>query len=117
MTSVPQLERILKHVLEERANALARETGFVKRERKLTGADFAQILLFGHLHTPQASLDQLTQAAQRASGADQQFGPASALHARGGKIFASGAFGIGGTGRDCASGSHCALQVVQAGHR
>lgn len=64
MTSVSQLERILKHVLEERANVLARETGFVKRERKLTGADFAQILLFGHLHTPQASLDQLTQAAQ-----------------------------------------------------
>lgn len=63
-TSVTQLETMLKHVLNDRANELARETGFVKRERKLTGADFVQILTFGHLQNPQASLDQLTQVAQ-----------------------------------------------------
>ncbi|MBO0783712.1 MAG: IS4/IS5 family transposase, partial [Ktedonobacteraceae bacterium] len=63
-TSVTQLETMLNHVLNERANELARSTGFVKRERKLTGADFVQMLAFGHLHDPQASLDQLTQAGQ-----------------------------------------------------
>jgi hypothetical protein len=63
-TSVTQLETMLNHVLHDRANELARETGFVKRERKLTGADFVQILTFGHLQNPQASLDQLVQVAQ-----------------------------------------------------
>jgi hypothetical protein len=63
-TSVTQLETTLNHLLNERANELARTTGFVKRQRKLSGADFVQILTFGYLHHPQASLDQLTQAAQ-----------------------------------------------------
>lgn len=63
-TSVTQLETILNHVLNERANELAKETGFVKRERKLTGADFVQVMVCGRLQNPQASLDQLTQAAQ-----------------------------------------------------
>jgi hypothetical protein len=64
MTSVTQLESMLKHLLNQRANELARTTGFVKRERKLTGADFVQIMTFGHLHQPHASLAQLTQVAQ-----------------------------------------------------
>lgn len=64
MTSVAQLERLLKHILEERANALTKETGFVKRERKLTGAAFVQVMALGHLHRPEATLDQLTQDAQ-----------------------------------------------------
>ncbi|MBO0783103.1 MAG: hypothetical protein J2P37_30170 [Ktedonobacteraceae bacterium] len=63
-TSVTQLETMLNHVLNERANALARETGFVKRERKLTGATFVQVMALGHLHQPEATLDQLTQDAQ-----------------------------------------------------
>jgi hypothetical protein len=64
MTSVTQCEAMLKHVLNERANVLARETGFVKRERKLTGASFVQVMALGHLHQPEATLDQLTQDAQ-----------------------------------------------------
>lgn len=64
MTSVTQVEEILKQVWEIRANELAQETGFVQRERKLSGADFVQILAFGHLHHPQATLSQLTQVAQ-----------------------------------------------------
>jgi hypothetical protein len=84
MTSVAQLEILLKYVLEERANELAKETGFVKRERKLTGSDFVQIMAFGHLHQPQASLDQLTQVAQlrdvqiSSSGLHQRCGEAAA---------------------------------------
>jgi hypothetical protein len=64
MTSVAQCEAILNHALNERANELARETGFVKRERQLTGACFVQVMALGHLHQPAATLDQLTQDAQ-----------------------------------------------------
>ena len=64
MTSVTQCEAMLNRVLNERANVLARETGFVKRERKLTGATFVQVMALGHLHQPEATLDQLTQDAQ-----------------------------------------------------
>jgi hypothetical protein len=64
ITSVTQLENKLNHILNERANVLAKETGFIQRERKLTGATFAQVMVFGHLQNPQVSLDQLTQAAQ-----------------------------------------------------
>lgn len=63
MTSVTQLESMLNHLLNERATELARETGFVQRERKLSGADFVQVMALGHLHRPHASLEQLTQIA------------------------------------------------------
>ncbi len=39
MSSVSQVERSLKHILEERANILAHETGCIKRQRKFSGAD------------------------------------------------------------------------------
>lgn len=64
MTSVTQCEAMLNHILNERANVLARETGFVKRERNLTGATFVQVMALGHLHQPEATLEQLTQDAQ-----------------------------------------------------
>src|SRR5689334_509573 len=64
MTSVTQCEAMLNHVLNERANVLARETGFIQRERKLTGATFVQLMALGHLHQPEATLEQLTQDAQ-----------------------------------------------------
>ncbi|GLV54857.1 hypothetical protein KDH_21550 [Dictyobacter sp. S3.2.2.5] len=62
-TSVTQCEAMLNQILNERANVLAKETGFVKRERKLTGATFVQVMALGHLHQPEASLEQLTQGA------------------------------------------------------
>ncbi|MBO0794540.1 MAG: IS4/IS5 family transposase, partial [Ktedonobacteraceae bacterium] len=64
MTSVTQLETVLNQVLNERANELGRQTGFVRRQRLLTGADFVQVMALGYLHQPQASLDHLTQVAQ-----------------------------------------------------
>jgi len=65
--------------LEEEANHLARESGFVQRERNLSGADFAQTLIFGWWQEPQETLDGLSQVAQRrevsisASGLCQRF--------------------------------------------
>jgi hypothetical protein len=42
---------------------LAQETGLIKRQRKLTGASFAQTLVFGWLSNPDATLDELAQTA------------------------------------------------------
>jgi len=63
MTSVAQVERTLKHILEERANVLARETGCIERQRKFSGADLLQTLVFGWLSHPDASLETLTSMA------------------------------------------------------
>ncbi len=84
MTSVSHQEVEIRHVLETRANELARETGFVQRTRKLTGADFVQSVVFGWLHNSEATLPQLTHAfAARnvsitPSGVSQRFGPEAA---------------------------------------
>src|SRR5690349_7116701 len=63
MMSVSQVEHRLKHILEERANVLARETGCIERQRKFSGADLLQTLVFGWLSHPDASLDQLASVA------------------------------------------------------
>jgi len=63
MTTVTQLTQALQEVFTTTADALARRTGFVQRTSKLTGALFAQTLVFGWLFNPQASLDGLAQVA------------------------------------------------------
>lgn len=77
--SVSQVSEALHRVLEEEARALAKETGFIQRERALTGADFAQSLIFGWLAEPHLTLCGLSQVAGRrevnitASGFSQRF--------------------------------------------
>lgn len=63
MTRVSHVEQALKHILEERANVLARETGCIERQRKFSGADLLQTLVFGWLSHPDASLETLTSIA------------------------------------------------------
>jgi hypothetical protein len=63
MASVSQVARSLKHILEERANVLARETGCIERQRKFSGADLLQTLVFGWLSHPDASLEMLSSVA------------------------------------------------------
>ena len=63
MVNVAQVEQSLKHILEERANVLARETGCIERQRKFSGADLLQTLVFGWLSHPDASLETLTSMA------------------------------------------------------
>lgn len=55
MSRVPQFAETLRQILEEEANQLAKETGFMQRERTITGADFAQTLIFGWLEEPEIS--------------------------------------------------------------
>lgn len=64
MISVSQIQEAFEQVLEKDANRLAREIGFVKRERNLSGADFVQTLVFGWLEKGDGSLERLTQVAQ-----------------------------------------------------
>jgi hypothetical protein len=63
MTSITQVGRCLKYLLGERANILARQTGCIKRQRKFSGADLAQMLVFGWLAQPDARLEMLASVA------------------------------------------------------
>src|SRR5260370_15488745 len=89
MTSVSQVGKQLQSVLEERACALARETGCVKRLWKFSGADVVQMLVFGFQQHPHASLEDLASMAELRdvsvtdSAVDKRFTPACArlLHA------------------------------------
>ena len=47
MNSVAQCVETLERILEEEAEDLARETGFLQREREISGADCVQALIFG----------------------------------------------------------------------
>jgi hypothetical protein len=66
------------------ADRAARQSGFVQRQSKLTGEAFVQALTFGWLRNPDATLDELAQAAASIGvtitpqGLDQRFGPRAA---------------------------------------
>ena len=64
MTTIPQLSQILQELLIEDANRIGRESGFIQRQRKLSGASFAQSLIFGWQANRQASLEELCQSAR-----------------------------------------------------
>jgi hypothetical protein len=89
MLTIPRLARALQTVLVETANDLARSTGFVKRQRKFTGAGFVQMLVFGLLDDPDASLAQLAQTAAaagvtvRRQSVEERFCPQAAALLRG----------------------------------
>ena len=85
MTSVPQQAETLQRILEEETRQLARETGFIERERAFNGADFAQALILGWLQRPDERLEGFTQILERrdvsitASGLSQRFTQQAAL--------------------------------------
>lgn len=53
----------MQEVLTEAADIIGRETGFIKRLRKLSGSSFVQTLVFGWLSNPDATLEELCQTA------------------------------------------------------
>ncbi len=63
MSSIPQVCLALQTVLTTVANTAARTSGFIRRQRQVTGAGFVQALVFGFLANPQATLEQLAQSA------------------------------------------------------
>lgn len=88
MWTITHLSSTVQTLLTTTANRLARETGFVQRASKLTGATFVQALLFGWLNNPQATLQQLAQMAGTvgvsisSQGLDQRFTQAAAQFLR-----------------------------------
>jgi Transposase DDE domain len=63
VTTIAQLAQSLRTLFTTTADEIARRSGFVERCSKLTGALFAQALVFGWLANPEASLPQLAAAA------------------------------------------------------
>ncbi len=70
---------VLQKLFNERANELAKETGFISRERKLTESKFVKTLLFGWLQKDMPSVEGLARAGVShdlrisAQGIDQRF--------------------------------------------
>jgi len=63
MEIVSQIEKSIQQVLGEEADTLAYQTGFVKRQRKISGSTFAKILITGVLDNPLPSYTDLSQDA------------------------------------------------------
>lgn len=84
-TTVADLAADLQTLFTTDATDAARQTGFVRRARKLTGPVFAQITVFGWLHDPSASLADLAELAAHLGAAvcpsaiDQRFGRPAAV--------------------------------------
>lgn len=84
MTTITHFVETVQRIVEEEAEQLAREVGFIKRARVLSGADFVQSLIFGWLQEPEITLDGLTQVLERrevsisAPGLSQRFTPEAA---------------------------------------
>jgi hypothetical protein len=64
MDIISHVAQAMQTVLSTVSNAAARTAGFIKRQRKLTGATFVQTLVFGWLANPAATYDELSQTAQ-----------------------------------------------------
>ena len=79
MSTITQFAETVQRILGEEVEHLAREVGFIQRERVISGADFVQSLILGWLQEPEITLDGLTQVLQRrevsisASGLSQRF--------------------------------------------
>ena len=84
MTIVTDIAEAMQEVLTKRADELARETGFIKRQRKMTGSGFVQALVFGWLAEGEARLETLSQSCKNVSvtisrqGLHQRFTPEAA---------------------------------------
>jgi hypothetical protein len=63
MNIIPQIAEAMQTVLTTTSDMFGRITGFVKRERKLTGSGFVKTVVFGWLAKPDASIEELTQTA------------------------------------------------------
>ena len=62
MYTLAELAKKIQTVLGATADQLAKTTGFIKRQRKLTGAKFVRALTLGFLQKPAATLEELAQS-------------------------------------------------------
>lgn len=79
MTTIHELSPILQDLLTTTANQIARQSGFIQRQRQVTGAGFAQTLVLGGLLNPDATRKEQHQSAIQtgmsisAQGLEQRF--------------------------------------------
>jgi len=78
MTSIACLSRTLLPLLTTTADAAAKDSGFIRRQRRLTGSGFVLTLVLGWLSNPDTTVKQL---AQRAAALGIPLSP-QALHGR-----------------------------------
>lgn len=84
MTTLTQVADSIYSTLGPTAERMARDTGFVQRRSKLSGAQWVQTLTFGWQANPDASLGQLAQTAATLGvsiteqGLEARFSPAAA---------------------------------------
>ena len=84
MSTIPQVCAAIIRTVTTAAELAGRKSGLVQRKRKLTGDKLAQILVFGWLNHPQATLEELSQTASTLGvkvspqAIDQRFCPAAA---------------------------------------
>ena len=63
MPTITQVSQALRYVLTTVADEVARRTGFIQRQRKLSGATFVQALVFAWLANPAATAEERAQVA------------------------------------------------------
>ena len=88
MTRITDLAPCLQTLLTRTADELAKVTGFVKRQREVSGASFAQTVVLGRLAEPDGTRRQLQQSAGlvgthiSVQGLDQRFTPSAVAFMR-----------------------------------
>jgi hypothetical protein len=81
MTTITELSHSLQGLLTRTADELAKKTGFIQRQRVITGGAFAQTLVLGGLAQPEGTRKQMQHSATQAGiqisvqGLDQRFTP------------------------------------------
>ena len=63
MKILSQVAESMQAVLTKTGDIIGRETGFIKRLRKLSGSRFVQALVFGWLNNPNSTVEELCQTA------------------------------------------------------
>lgn len=62
MKTITQISKALQTLFGKPTDDLARETGFIQREVKVSGSNFAKTLVFGFLDNPKMSYREMSQA-------------------------------------------------------
>jgi hypothetical protein len=84
MTIVTKIAEAMQTVLGEWADEKARETGFIQRQRKVSGRSFVQSLVFGWLANGESRMEELSQSSANVGvsitrqGLQQRFTPEAA---------------------------------------
>lgn len=84
MKTLTQIAETMQHLLTEVADRIGRESGFIQRQRKLSGASFVQTLVFGWMAKGDSTMEELSQSAANVGvqvsrqGLDERFNETAA---------------------------------------